>query len=372
MRLPLVDLKAQYRGMAAEINAAISRVLERGDFILGQDVAEFEREFAEYTEARYCVGVASGTDALCLALRALNIGPGDEVLVPVNTYIATALAVTQVGARPVLVDARSDTYNIAADQLDARVTKRARAIIPVHLYGQSADMDAVEAFAARRGLAVVEDACQSHGARHNGRRCGSIGVAGCFSFYPGKNLGAYGDGGAVVTSDEGLAEKIRLLRNYGQKVKYEHQLKGGNSRLDTLQAAILRVKLRKLDAWTRRRIGNARLYGQYLEDVAELELPAFEKAEEFSHVFHLYVVRARQRDGLLNFLRGKEVFCGIHYPIPIHLQEAYKDLGHVKGDFPVAEKAAREIISLPMYPELTEEDIRYIAESIKQFYAGSR
>jgi dTDP-4-amino-4,6-dideoxygalactose transaminase len=369
MQIPLVDLKAQYASLAEEMAAAVTGVMQRGDFILGGAVQEFEKNFAAYIGTTHCVGVNSGTDALWLALAAAGVKAGDEVLVPANTFIATALAVTLAGARPVLVDADPGTYNLDWTRLEAALTRRTRAVIPVHLYGQPADMDRILAFAADHNLIVVEDACQAHAAMVNGRRCGSLGLLGCFSFYPGKNLGAYGDGGAVTTSDPALAEKISVLRNCGQKVKYVHPVKGGNSRLDTMQAAVLNVKLPHLDAWTRSRIHNAHLYARHLAGIRELQLPSFDKRAEFSHVFHLYVVRAVRRDALLAFLREKGVFGGIHYPIPIHLQEAYAELGHKAGAFPVSEKAANEILSLPMYAELSEDAIRYIADCIREFYA---
>jgi dTDP-4-amino-4,6-dideoxygalactose transaminase len=370
VNIPLVDLKAQYVSIEGEVNAAVRQVMEKCDFILGGAVRDFEAAFARHIEVPHCLGVASGTDALHLALRALEIGPGDEVLVPANTYIATALAVTQVGAKPVLVDVDAATFNMDMAKAEKKITRATKAVIPVHLYGQAADMDAAMAMAARHGLKVVEDACQAHGARYKGRRCGSFGDYGCFSFYPGKNLGAYGDGGAITTRDAGLAKKIELLRNYGQEVKYKHLLKGYNSRLDTIQAAILKVKLERLAAWTAARIRNAGLYGRYLSGTAGVTLPQYDPKADSGHVFHLYVVRTQRRDELLDFLKGQGVFCGIHYPIPIHLLDAYRDLGHAKGDFPVTEKAAQEIISLPMYAELTEEQIKAVAGAIKAFVAA--
>lgn len=369
MNIPLVDLKAQYATIDREVQGAVRQVMERCDFILGGAVKEFETAFAAYIEVPHCLGVANGTDALHLALRALNIGPGDEVLVPANTYIASALAVTQAGAKPVLVDVDAATFNMDVAQAEAKVTGATKAIIPVHLYGQAADMDGVMSMAARHGLKVVEDACQAHGARYKGRRCGSFGEFGCFSFYPGKNLGAYGDGGGITTSDAGLARKIELLRNYGQEVKYKHLLKGYNSRLDTIQAAILKVKLARLNEWTLARRRNAALYDQLLSGIREIGRPRYDAAADFGHVFHLYVVRAVRRDELLEFLKTRGIFCGIHYPIPIPRLDAYSDLGHKKGDFPVTEKAAQEILSLPMYAELTEENIKEVAEGIKAFYA---
>jgi dTDP-4-amino-4,6-dideoxygalactose transaminase len=370
VNIPFVDLKAQYATIKDEINAAIGGVLERCDFILGKAVEEFENEFAAYTGAKHCVAVASGTDALFLAMKAAGIGPGDDVLVPANTYIATALAVTQAGATPVFVDMNPASFNIEPKQLEKRITKKTRAVIPVHLYGQPADMDAVTAFARKHDLKVIEDACQSHGAMYHGKRCGTFGEAGCFSFYPGKNLGAYGDGGAVTTSDPALAEKVRLLRNYGQRVKYEHDMKGGNSRLDTLQAAILRVKLKRLDGWCKARFRNAVRYSELLKEVPAVRAPAFDKSIELSHVFHLYVVSVPRRNELLNFLKDKGVNCVIHYPIPIHLQKAYAELGYGRGAFPETEKAADEIMSLPMFPELTGEQMRYVVDQLKAFYAA--
>lgn len=369
MNVPFVDLKTQYASIENDITMAIQGVMGRCDFVLGSAVSEFEKRFAEFTGVKHCLGVASGTDALVLALKAIDIGNGDEVLVPANTYIATALAVTLVGAKPVFVDILPDTFNMDPGKLASKLTPRTKAILPVHLYGQPADMDPILKFADAHGLCVIEDACQAHGAVYKGRRCGTMGVAAAFSFYPGKNLGAYGDGGAVTTSDDAIAEKVGLLRNYGQKIRYHHLLKGWNSRLDTIQAAILNVKLTHLANWSQARRRNAAWYEKHLMDINELVLPSFDKKADFSHVFHLYVVRAQQRDEFIGFLQRKGVASLIHYPIPIHLQKAYEDLGHKEGDFPVTEKAAREIASLPMFPELTEEQIKYIAACAKEFYS---
>lgn len=369
MSIPLVDLKAQYASIEEDVVRAVRQVMERGDFILGEAVKTFEKRFGEYIGVPHCFGLASGTDALHLALRALDIGPGDEVLLPANTFIATILAVSQVGATPVLVDVDDETFNLDVKQAEAKLTKRTRAIIPVHLFGQPADMGGVMRLAKQAGLKVVEDACQAHGARYDGRRCGSIGDFGCFSFYPGKNLGAYGDGGGITTSQADLAGRIELLRNYGQVVKYKHLIKGYNSRLDTMQAAILNVKLGLLDGWTAARIRNAGLYHKHLAGLSQIRLPRYNPAIEFGHVFHLYVVRTARRDALLEFLKGRGIFCGIHYPIPIHLLEAYRDLGHARGDFPVAERAADEMLSLPMYAELTEQQVLEVAEGIRAFFA---
>jgi dTDP-4-amino-4,6-dideoxygalactose transaminase len=369
MNVPFVDLKAQYQALKGEMLAAVTGVMERGDFIMGQALTEFEKAFAAYTGSGHCLGVASGTDALYLALQAAGIGRGDEVIVPANTYIATALAVSQTGATPVFVDVRADSYNMDPELVEARITSRTKAILPVHLYGQPADMRAIMAIARRRNLLVIEDACQSHGAMVGGKRCGTFGLMGCFSFYPGKNLGAYGDGGAISADDPAMAERILMLRNYGQKVKYEHLIKGGNSRLDTMQAAILLVKLRHLDAWSRARFAHAVRYAELLDEVGEVGVPAFDRKTPLSHVFHLFVVRVKRRDELLAFLKDKGVAGGIHYPIPIHLQKAYAELGHKPGDFPVTEQAAGEILSLPMFAELTDEQIAYTVECIKQFLA---
>jgi dTDP-4-amino-4,6-dideoxygalactose transaminase len=369
MNVPFVDLKTQYQSLKNEMQAAVTGVMERGDFIMGQAFKDFEARFAAYIGSKHCLGVASGTDALHLALRAAGIGPGDEVIVPANTYIASALAVSQAGATPVFVDVRPDTYNMDPDLVEVTITERTRAILPVHLYGQPADIERITGMACRNNLIVVEDACQAHGALTGGKRVGAFGLLGAFSFYPGKNLGAYGDGGAITTDSDAMAEAIPLLRNYGQKVKYEHLNKGGNSRLDTMQAAVLLVKLAHLDAWSRARFAHAVRYAELLDEVDEVGVPAFDRATPLSHVFHLFVIRVRQRDALLAFLKEKGVFCGIHYPIPIHLQDAYAELGHKPGDFPVTEQAAGEILSLPMFAELTDEQITYTVDCIKQFLA---
>ncbi len=367
--IPLVDLKAQYLNLKPQIDQAIQRVIDNTDFILGKEVELFEREFASFSETEYGIGVASGTEALHLSLLALGISSGDEVITAANTFVATVLGINYTGARPVLVDIDSDNYNLDVSFIENVITKRTKAIIPVHLFGQPADMDPIMEIAREHNLKVIEDACQAHGAKYKGKKVGSIGDVGCFSFYPGKNLGAYGDGGMVVTNDEKIAEKIRTLRNYGSRKKYYHEFKGFNSRLDTLQAAILRVKLKYLDEWNRKRIRNALLYSSLLKDIKEVITPQFREDLDSSHVFHLYVVRVEKRDQLLDFLDKKGIRCGIHYPVPLHFQEAYKDLGYKQGDFPIAEKLSKEILSLPMYPELTEEEIIYVVESAKKFYA---
>ncbi len=366
VKVPFVDLRIQYKALRDQMNPAVLGVLERCDFILGGEVERFESGFAAYLGVEHGVGVSSGLDALQLALRALGIGPGDEVVVPANTFVATALAVSSVGAKPVLVDCFRDTYNMDTDQIESVVTSRTRAIIPVHLTGQAADMDAVQKVASKYGLAVVEDAAQAHGTVYRGRKCGSIGQVGCFSFYPGKNLGAYGDGGFVATSDSSLAEKVRMLRNYGQRVKYEHVVKGVNARLDTLQAAVLNVKLPHLDDWNRLRAKHAAKYRDLLQGVGDLR---FQRVADFSsHIYHLFIVETVHRDALRQHLQERGIQTGIHYPIPIHLLEAYKDLGYKKGDFPNTELLAERMLSLPMFPELTDAQIEYVVRSIREFF----
>ena len=365
MNVPFVDLQVQYQVLADEIHEAIASVLARGDFILGQAVGLFEEEFAAYCEVRHAVGVGSGTAGLELALRALGIGQGDEVITAANTFIATVLAISYTGATPVLVDIDPDTYNLRSDAVEAAITRRTKALVPVHLYGQPADMDRLRAVADRYDLAIVEDACQAHGARYKGRRTGSLGDLAVFSFYPSKNLGAYGDGGIVVTNDAQVAYTLRMLRNYGQSRKYHHLTRGYNHRLDTLQAAILRVKLRHLDNWLAARRAHARQYNQRLAStpVATPVEPEFAES-----VYHLYVIRAEARDQLAAHLRQHGIDTGIHYPIPIHRQPAYGDLGHAAGSFPVTERYAEQILSLPMYAELSAEAIDYVADKIAEFY----
>jgi dTDP-4-amino-4,6-dideoxygalactose transaminase len=358
---PFVDLARQREAIAAEIDEAIARVLNATDFIIGQDVDLFEAEFAAFCEAKYAVGVDSGTSALELALRAYDIGPGDEVITAVNTFIATAFAISYTGATPVLVNVEPETYTMDVAGLERVLTPRTRAIIPVHLYGHPADMDPILEIAQRHKLIVIEDACQAHGARYKDRRVGSLGHAAAFSFYPTKNLGAYGDGGMVVTNDKQLAESIQMLRNYGQSEKYHHVLRGYNRRLDTLQAAVLRVKLKYLDRWNAARRQHARLYNNLLAS-SSVALPT--EADYAEPVYHLYVVRLEDREKLQAHLRSKGISTGIHYPIPIHLQPAYQSLDYQQGDFPIAELYAGQILSLPLYPELSKEAVEYVAEAI--------
>ena len=347
--IPLVDLKAQRAAISQQIEATIARVLDRCEFILGEELHLFEMEFAEYCRVPYAIGVASGTDALYLACRALDVGKGDEVIVPAMTFASTAFGVSLTGARPVLVDVRAEDGLIDPDRIEAAITPRTRAIIPVHLYGQCADMTAVCSIAAKYSLAVIEDAAQAHGAIYAGRRAGSLGDIGCFSFYPGKNLGAYGDGGLVTTARRDIANRIELLRNCGASVKYHHEQIGVNSRLDTLQAAILRVKLARLDEWNAARRRIAAYYDTALSGVCGIDRTRHGKGS----VHHLHVVRLAGRDAALKGLNARGIGAGIHYPFALHELQAYASLGHGRGAFPVAEDWARRCLSLPIYPELT-------------------
>ncbi len=362
--IPLVNLKQQYSSVKSEVHEAMSRVLDSAQFIQGSEVEGLEQEFAAYCGARHAIGVASGTDALYLSLLAVGVGTGHEVITVPNTFIATAAAISHTGAAVRFVDIDPATYNIDPSLIEKAVTPRTRAILPVHLYGQPADMDAVIEIADRHGLVVIEDACQAHGAYYRGRRTGVLGHAACFSFYPGKNLGAFGDGGMVVTDEDGIAWKLRLLRDHGREDKYHHVIEGYNSRLDALQAAILRVKLKRLDQWNSMRRYHASRYSKLLEGLG-LGLPVTNGDVE--HVFHLYVVRAHARQELQEALAAAGIETGIHYPVPLHLQPAYKHLGYNQGDFPVSEAAAPEIVSLPMYPELSESDLERVARVVGEF-----
>jgi len=362
--VPFVDLGAQYRTIEGEIGEATSRVIQQSDFILGREVSLFEEEFAAFCEAKYAIGVDSGTSALELALRAYDIGPGDEVITAANSFIASALAISHAGARPILVDVDPSTYTVDVSAIEKAITPRTKAVIPVHLYGHPAHMNPIRELADKHGLVIIEDACQAHGTRYKGRRAGSLGHAAAFSFYPGKNLGAYGDGGIVVTNDRGIARRLEMLRNYGQKEKYQHLFRGYNRRLDTLQAAVLRVKLRYLEKWNAARRWNAVLYHKFL-DGCGLLLPG--EAPGAESVWHLYVIRAEQRDALKEHLISRGISASIHYPIPIHVQPAYLDLGYKKGDFPVTESCAHQVLSLPMYAEISQDQIEYVAKTIRNF-----
>lgn len=362
MKVPFVDLQTQYHSLSEELNPRLLKAVESCQFILGSDVKEFEQEFADYCGTKYAVGIDSGTTALFLALLSLGVGPGDEVITPANTFIATVLAIHYTGAKPVLVDIDEVTYNLDIDKVKIAINKKTKAIMPVHLYGQPVDLEPLIALAQEYGLKVVEDACQAHGAEYKGKRVGGFGDAAGFSFYPGKNLGAYGDGGIVVTNNEEIKEKLLMLRNYGQKQKYQHSIKGYNARLDTIQAEILRVKLQYLDSWNDARRKNAQNYNSLLENIEGITTP--QTMSWAKHVWHLYVIRTSKREALQKYLADADVASGIHYPIPIHMQPAFADLGYKKGDFPITEKVADEIVSLPMYPELKKEQIEYVAKKV--------
>jgi len=367
MNVPFADLPLQHRRLKVELGSAIGAVLSKCNFILGEEVATFEREFAAFIGSKHCVGVGSGTDALQLILRALKIGPGDEVITVANTFIATVEAITYVGATPVLVDCAADTYLIDADAIERAITKRTRAVIPVHLYGQPVDIDSILEVAAEHGIQIVEDAAQAHGAAwKDGRRCGTVGVAAGFSFYPGKNLGAYGDGGAITTNDDEIAGHLRLLRNWGSEVKYFHDIKGFNSRLDTLQAAVLGVKLKYLERWNTARNAVAQRYRQRLGNLPSVVLPK-EAPWCGRHIYHLFVVRLvdHDRDSVARELGERSVQTGIHYPRPVHLQKAYADLRRGPGSFPYAEEASSQILSLPIFPEMTIEQADHVASALR-------
>jgi len=370
--IPFIDLKRQYKEIEEEILSAIKKVFEKGRFILGEEVSVFEEEFSHYCGVRYGVGVDSGTDALQLALKAVGVGEGDEVITVAHSFIATALAISQTGAKPLFVDIDPETYTMDPNALEQFLRHRKKkgerqkikAILPVHLYGHPAEMDAIMDIADRYQLTLIEDACQAHGAEYQGRKVGSFGLLSCFSFYPTKNLGGYGDGGMVVTDDKKLFEKLRLLRCYGEKRKYEHVLKGGNNRLDEIQAAILRVKLKYLDQWNEERRKRVLIYKKMLEHTGVI-CPT--EKEQAKHVYHLFVIRTKKRNPLQTFLKEKGIGTLIHYPIPIHLQKAFRELGYRRGDLPLTEQYAREVLSLPFFPEMTESEIEGVATQIKTF-----
>ncbi len=368
--IPFTDLAIQHKEIEKEITRAIKRVMKRSDFILGEDVQAFEKEFAQFCQARYAVGVSSGTAALFLALASFGIKAQDEVLVPDFTYIATALAVSYTGARPVFVDVEEDTYNIDVDKIRQAITRNTKALIPVHLYGQPTNMPEILKIAKECNLKVIEDAAQAHGASikmPDGRwqAIGSIGDVGCFSFYPTKNLGGLGDGGMVVTNDETIFKKLLMLRDYGRISKYEHAMVGYNSRLDTLQAAILRLKLRKLKKWNTMRQEVAMVYNKFLQGVDGIITP--QAAAGANHVYHVYAIRIKRRDELIQMFKEKGIGAIVHYPIPLHLQKAYQDLGYGQGDFPVSERIAKEIISLPIYPQMKKSQVKFVVEALKKF-----
>jgi dTDP-4-amino-4,6-dideoxygalactose transaminase len=372
MNVPFLDLKAQYLPIKDEIQAALNAVLDKTAFAGGPFVAQFEKEFAAFCQTEHAIGCGSGTDALWLALLALGIGPGDEVITVPDTFIATAEAITYCGATPVFVDVDEKSYNMDPNKLEECIVtrnsqpgtrNRLKAIIPVHLFGQTADMDPILEIANKYGLSVIEDASQAHGALYKGKPAGSMSAAGCFSFYPGKNLGAYGEAGAVVTNNAELANKVRMIRDHGQAKKYYHGCIGWNARMDGIQGAILSVKLKYLSAWNDARRKNAQLYNTLLKGSDSVATP--QEMDYAKHVYHIYAIRAKERDALITKLGEKGINCGIHYPVPIHLQDAYASLGFKAGIFPVAEKVASEFVSLPMFAELSPDQISYVAEEVK-------
>ena len=367
--IPFVDLKAQYASIRNEVNAAIQGVLDSCQFTLGSEVAAFEEEFAAYCQAKNGIGVNNGTSALHLALLAANIGPGDEVITVPFTFVATVSAIHYSGATPVFVDIDPKTFTMDVTAIEAAITARTKAILPVHLYGQPADMDPIMEIAKRRGLIVIEDAAQAHGAEYRGRRAGSIGDMGCFSFYPGKNLGAYGEGGMVVTNDADYMRTIRMLRDWGAEKKYQHILKGYNYRLETIQGAVLRVKLRHLEGWTEARRAAAARYHRLL---AGNGVPTPEAMSQVRHVYHIYAIRTRQREALQDALLAQGIHTGIHYPTPVHLLPAFADLGYRAGDFPHSEQAANEVLSLPMFPELTAAQCEEVVAAVIGHTSASR
>jgi dTDP-4-amino-4,6-dideoxygalactose transaminase len=360
--IPLVDLRRQYLDLKSEIDSAVMRVLETGQFVLGPEVEAFEKEFASLCAAESGIATNSGTSALHLALLASGIGRGDEVITVPFTFVATTAAICYTGATPVFVDVRPDTFTMDVTQIERAITRRTKAIMPVHLYGQAADMDPIMSIASRHGLTVIEDACQAHGAEYKGRPVGAIGDAGCFSFYPGKNLGAYGEGGIVVTNRRSMDRDIRMLRDWGQEKKYHHVLKGYNYRMEGMQGAILRVKLRRLNDWTNARRAHAVAYRELL---AESGVTVPVEAPFARHVYHVYAVRTTDRATLQRSLQSHGVSTGIHYPIPVHLQPAYADLGHQVGAFPESERAANEVLSLPMFPELSTTQIEQVCAAVR-------
>lgn len=363
--IPFLDVSWTYRELKEEIDDVLRKVLEKGHYILGEEVEAFESEFAKYCGVKHCIGVANGLEALQLILSSLNIGPGDEVIVPSNTYIATALAVSHVGAKPMLVEPDARTYNIDPNAIEVAIGPKTRAIIAVHLYGQAADMDPICKIAKKYKLMVIEDAAQAHGAYYNSKRVGGLGTAGAFSFYPGKNLGAFGDGGAITTNDSSIAEKLRILRNYGSRVKYVHEVIGFNSRLDELQAAVLRIKLRHLDSWNAKRVKIASHYLKALVNTA-LNLPHV--PDWADPVWHLFVVRTSMRQKFQNHLNTAGIGTLIHYPTPIHLHAAYRDLKISIGNYPIAEQLANEVLSLPMGPHLTIAQAEHVCAAIHDFF----
>jgi len=364
MQISFVDLQRQYLDLKEDIHHSINAVVQKGNFIMGEDILKFENEFSKLHNAQFGIGTSSGTSALFLSLKALGIKNGDEVIIPANTFIATSEPVSQVGATPVFVDVEDDSYNIDPEKLEGKINKNTQAIIAVHLYGRPADMDKVNVIAQKYNLKVVEDAAQAHVAQYKSKKVGTLSDVACFSFFPSKNLGAYGDAGMVLTNNKDIAEKVSMLRNHGRIEKYEHVIEGYNERMDTLQAAILRVKLKHLENWTEQRREHARLYNDLLKNVEEVTVPR--DHPDYKSVYHLYVIRINNREKVRKYLGGKGVATGVHYPIPLHLQPAYSFLGYKRGDFQITEAHSQTILSLPLFPELTKKEVVYIVESIKK------
>ncbi|RUM23315.1 DegT/DnrJ/EryC1/StrS family aminotransferase [Rhizobium vallis] len=366
--IPFLDLKAQYQSIKSEIDAAVLGVLASGQYVLGEEVIRLEQEFADYCNVKHAIALNTGTSALHLSLLAAGVGPGDEVITVPFTFVATVSAICYAGARPVFVDVEPVTLTMDPAELEAKITPRTKAIVPVHLYGQMAEMDAIKAIADHHRIPIIEDACQAHGALYKGARAGSIGTSGCFSFYPGKNLGACGEGGIAVTNSDEQAKTMRMLRDWGQEQRYHHLLKGFNYRMDAIQGAILRVKLRHLEAWTEARRSHGRRYSSLLSGSPHLRTPV--EVADRRHVYHVYAIRSRDRDGLQRVLTAEGIPSGLHYPIPVHLQKAHADLGYKVGDFPVSEAAAREVLSLPIYPEMPVQHVDQVAAALEYAYVS--
>ena len=367
MRVPLLDLTRQYNSIKGEIDRAIQKVLDHGRFIMGPELEEFETSLAEYCEVSNGIGVASGTDALLLSLRALGVGPGNEVITSAFTFFSTAGVISRLGARPVFVDIDPKTFNLDPGKLADAITDKSRLIVPVHLFGQIAEMDEISSIAEENGLDIVEDAAQAIGATYKGRKAGNLGQAACFSFFPSKNLGAYGDAGFIATNDDDLADVMRRLRVHGARPKYHHSIIGYNSRLDTTQAAVLLVKLKHLPAWHEARRMKAARYNDFLKDVDQVITP-FVHPHNY-HIYHQYTIVVEDRDGLKEFLKSRQIGVDTYYPLPLHLQECYRDLGYKKGDLPVCEELSGKVISLPVFPELTDGEQQFVADSIKEYYS---
>ena len=362
--IPFLDLRSEWGEIEAEIMASLKSILKRGLFILGEELENFEKEFAKYLGSKCAVGVNSGSDSLFLALKALNIGEGDEVITVPFTFMSTVDAITRNGARPVFIDIEPDSFLMDVTQIEEKITSKTKALLPVHLFGNSVEMSSVQEIVDQHNLKVIEDACQAHGTEYRGRKVGSFGAAGCFSFYPTKNLGAMGDAGVVVTDDGQLADKLKRLRNYGRADTHTQESSGINSRLDEIQAAVLRIKLQYLDCWNERRKQLARLYNEILKNT-EIMLPS--AREDVMHVFHRYVIRVKERDRLREHLEAKRIQTLVHYPLPVHLQPSYRFLGYKKGNFPAAEACAGDVLSLPLHPGLEEDDVTFVATTIKDF-----